>query len=72
MKKNTLVVLSVVIILSALLSACGGQGGSVDQAVENAVESTLFSVTEGEASLTEWVQSTCDKRPDGTCKLMGE
>jgi|WetSurMetagenome_2_1015567.scaffolds.fasta_scaffold664621_2 hypothetical protein len=72
MNKKMLFVIVLVMVLSMALSACGGQGGKVDQAVENATNGLLMSNTQAEQSVIDLVKDTCRKNADGTCKLMGQ
>jgi hypothetical protein len=72
MSKKMLFVLAFVLVLSMVLSACGAQGGDADHAVENAVQSTLFSVSSVEAQAASYLQNTCAKDAGGHCKTMGQ
>lgn len=64
-KQIKLAVLTVAILVSSFMSACTND-------VKNPADLILAPAGEVQQQVTDFLQSTCEKRADGTCKTMGE
>ena len=76
-RRITFIIILIALFIAVMGMACndGPCKSLTDTTCQPAIpieKNPLFQQSDAEKTVTDWVQDTCRKRPDGSCKAIGE